>query len=157
MQKITPILFTPEGINKLKQEQEQLLSTRPVAVEELRKAREMGDLSENAFYKTARQKLSGIDSRLRRLNHLLLAARKIIPTDKSKVGFGCFVQLQSNSKKYTYQIVGSYEADPFKGKISYISPLGSALVGKCIGDTASLELPTGIVNYQVKDISLTQQ
>ncbi|HVZ58997.1 MAG TPA: transcription elongation factor GreA [Patescibacteria group bacterium] len=151
--KVDPIPFTLDGFNKLKEERTRLLSERPEAVMHLKKAREMGDLSENGYYKSSRWKLSQIDSRLRYLNHMLRYG-KIIESKKSdSVELGSTVVLFDGSKEVTYQIVGGEESNPSQGSISYKSPLGKALLGKKINEKVQFHAPVGIIVYLIKAIS----
>jgi transcription elongation factor GreA len=151
---LVKILFTPAGLEDIKRQQQKLIDQRPAAVEDLRKSREMGDLSENAYYRTSRAKLSSIDSQLRRFNRMIIAAKTVIPTSTEVISFGCFVTVALGSKHIKYQIVGSFEADPIGGTISYQSPLGKALLGHKVGDNIKVDAPSGPVNYQIVSIDL---
>ena len=150
---LSPISFTKEGLEKVKEEVLQLLLKRPIAVNELRTAREMGDLSENAAYHVARAKLSHIDSRLRHLNNLISRSHVHAPPLQGIVGLSSKVKLQNRDQTLEYQIVGSFEADPSLGKISHISPLGRLLMGKKIGDEVSVKTPSDINLYKILNVS----
>jgi transcription elongation factor GreA len=144
--------FTQEGFFKVKKEYEDLLVSRKGAVEQLRTAREMGDLSENAAYKVARQKLSSIDARLRKL-FLILKTAKIKKVEfKGIVDFGTKVTLITDGKELVYRIVGGFETDPSLGKLSEQSPLGRALVGKKVGETVEINAPVGKISYRILKI-----
>ncbi|OGG20621.1 hypothetical protein A3D03_05375 [Candidatus Gottesmanbacteria bacterium RIFCSPHIGHO2_02_FULL_40_13] len=147
------ISFTKEGLEKVKEEKRLLLLKRPQAVDELRIAREMGDLSENAAYHVARAKLSQTDSRLRHLDNLIRRAHIHNPPIQGTVGLGSKVKLQNRDKAFEYQIVGSFEADPAQGKISHISPLGRLLMGKKIGDEVSVKTSSSLNPYKILNIS----
>lgn len=147
-----PISFTKEGLDKVKEEKESLLIKRPSAVNELRTAREMGDLSENAAYHIARARLSQIDSRLRHLDNLIRHAHIHAPPIQGIVGISSKVKLLKSGKTLEYQIVGSFEADPSLGKISHISPLGRLLMGKKTGDEVSIKSPSGNNLFKILDI-----
>lgn len=146
------ILFSKDGLNKFRQELTDLQSKRPTAVDNLRLAREMGDLSENGAYKAARQELGRIDSRLRYLANIIKNA--VIADDKSKdeIIIGSKVTLESDGKTYKYEIVGSFESNPSEGKISHISPLGKQLMGRKQGSIINLSLPSGITSYKIISI-----
>ncbi|HZE86855.1 MAG TPA: transcription elongation factor GreA [Methylomirabilota bacterium] len=146
------IRFTKEGYEKLKSEYETLLKQRPFVIEDLKKAREMGDLSENGYYKASRAKLSFIDSRLQRIAYDLKHATIITVTQNGKVAIGCHVSLLFEDKTVTFQIVGDLEANPSEGKISLLSPLGKALVNKKVGEEAMIETPTGKRVYKIATI-----
>ncbi len=150
------IPFTPLGYNAVKDEYETLHKNRPAAVLDLKKAREMGDLSENGYYKAARWKLSGIDSNLRRLKMLLSYGVVIVPMNNKTVSIGCLITLQNEDRTYKYTIVGNFEANPAKGKISYISPLGSELVGKKVGDQIETIAPAGKIKYNIVKIEIEE-
>lgn len=143
------IFFTAEGLEEVKKEKERLLAKRKPAVENLRIAREMGDLSENGAYKAARAELSSIDSRLRHLTRLLRFGRVGNAPAAGTIGIGSKVKL-FDGKKYTeYEIVGSFESDPSMGKISHVSPIGKNLIGKRTGDKITAAAPNGILYYQI--------
>lgn len=122
--------FTKEGFEKLQQEKEKLLSERPFVISELKRARELGDLSENGLYKSSKMRLGQIDSRVFRLSNMIKGTKIIEPQKNGTINLGSTVTISDGKKEFTYTIVGSEEANPKEGKISNISPLGSALVGK---------------------------
>jgi len=151
------IRFTKEGYEKLKEEYGDLLKQRPLAVAELKKAREMGDLSENGYYKASRSKLSFIDGRLRRFSDYLKRA-DIIDADGKKlpidtVYIGSTVTLSDGKREKTYQIVGDLEAQPSEGKLSLLSPVGRAIVGKSLNSEVEIETPAGNFAYKITKIS----
>jgi transcription elongation factor GreA len=143
------IQFTKSGYEKIKNEYEDLLKQRPDAVEHLKKAREMGDLKENGYYKASRSKLNSIDNRLFNLKILLKRARIIDNTSTELINLGCTVYLKQVDFEIHYQLVNKYEADPAIGKISDASPLGGALVGKKVGDKVIIKAPAGSITYTI--------
>lgn len=144
------IRFTKEGFEKIKKEYEDLLAKRPAVIEDLQKARELGDLKENGYYQASRQKLSYIDGRLFRLKMDMKHALIIeTPTIKDKISIGSKVTLSDSEKELIYTIVGDFEANPSEGKISLLSPIGKALEGKKIGDEIHLNLPKGKITYKI--------
>jgi transcription elongation factor GreA len=147
------ILFTQEGYDDVLAEKRSLLAERPDAVEQLRKAREMGDLSENGYYKAARARLSSIDARLRRLERLVRLGKVVANVPTGTVGFGSKVMLESSRGSQEFTIVGGYESDPGKGTISHISPLGKLLMGRKAGDVVTLHAPKGDMAYTIASIS----
>ncbi len=154
---INKIRFTKEGYEKLKEEYDDLLRQRPLAVLDLKKAREMGDLSENGYYKESKLKLNFIDGRLRRFSDYLKRA-DIIDTDGTKlpidtVYIGSKVTLSDSKKERTYQIVGDLEANPGEGKLSLLSPIGRAIVGKKLEEEVEIETPAGKYTYKITKIS----
>ena len=146
MQKV--IYFTKKGYEDKRKEYEELLNKRPDAVKDLAKAREMGDLSENGYYKSARFKLSDIDRQLRHLKHLLKVGR-VKETNGVGIDIGSLVTMQTASGERTYEIVGTYEAHPSDGKISLDSPLGKALFGKKEGDSTKLRVGDNAISIRI--------
>ena len=148
------IPMTTEGLAPLKDELHQLKTVERYAViKQIADAREHGDLSENAEYQAARERQSFIEGRIIELEDVVSRADVI---DISKlsgktVRFGASVTVADvdTDEKITYQIVGAYEADLKKKKISIQSPLGRALIGKTIGDTAEVIAPGGGKAYDV--------
>ncbi len=147
--KPTKIPITQAGFDKLVSEKAQLESERPDAVENLRKAREMGDLSENGYYKASRQRLSFIDGRLRRLTNILKRAKIVVTANTGFVDIGSHVTIRANGREVEYTVVGGYESDPTQHTISHQSPLGRALMGKKAGDKAIVNAPAGQMTYEI--------
>src|SRR3990170_6555237 len=142
--------FTKKGYDDLVKEKNELTKSRPEAVFNLKTAREMGDLSENAAYKVARSKLSSVDRRLKFLTKILDNAYIMKVDFKGVVDVGCLVTVETDKGVQTYQIVNSHESDIANGKISYYSPVGRALIGKKINDVVVITTPNGKVNYKIK-------
>lgn len=147
------ILFTQAGFDKIVAEKAALEAQRPEAVDNLKKSREMGDLSENGYYKASRAKLSFIDGRLRRLERLIRLGKIITSTGTEYVGIGNSVTISDGIKEAVYTIVGGYESDPAQKTISHISPLGKALMGKKKNDLVEVRAPAGLKTYTIVDIS----
>ena len=147
------IRFTKKGFETLKKKYEDLRNSRPAAVLDLKRAREMGDLSENGYYKAARAKLSEIDKNLRTLLFELKSADVVKSSVNNKVGIGRTVKLSDGKKEIIFQIVGDLEADPSQKKISLLSPLGQALERKKVGDRAEIITPSGKISYKIIKIS----
>jgi len=147
------IPFTQTGLDKVRAERDKLTAERPDAVTHLQKAREMGDLSENGYYKESRARLSFIDGRLRHLEKILKNATVIAPAGGQTIGFGSKVRLKANNQEFEYTLVGSYESDPGQNTISARSPLGSALIGKTSGAKVTVAAPNGEIEYQVISVN----
>lgn len=145
------ISFTQKGFEDLKKEKETLTLQRKNAVVDLRKAREMGDLSENGYYKAARFKLTSIDRQIRMVTMLLRSANVPLVVPKDTIDIGCKVTIDDGKGKKEYHLVGGYESNPGEGKLSVISPIGKALVGKKSGDTIHIESPQGNRTFTVID------
>ena len=155
MAKPTPILFTKDGYAELEHEYAALSAKRPEYVKELTKAAEMGDRSENAAYKYAKQKLRQTDSRLRYLEKTINRAKVVTPSQNEYVEIGSEVVLNNGTKDITYRIVGGNESDPSKGLLSYQSPLGQALLRKKTGEKASVSTSMGEIIYVIQKIKAT--
>lgn len=146
------IKVTPEGLEKLKKEQEELIAKRPGVVDRMVQAREQGDLSENAGFHAARDELSRIDSRVRELKLITRFAQVISSSNDSTVSLGSTVVIDDGSGPREFKIVGKLEADPAGGRVSDESPLGSILIGKKVGDTVEFNSPDGKHNYKIMEI-----
>lgn len=147
------VYFTLSGLNTLKAEQESLRKKRIEAVAELKRARDMGDLSENAAYKVARFKLSGIDRRILQISLLMRNAKVVEKPSDGTIGIGSEVRVRQDSEEKEYEIVGAYESDPQQGKISHLSPLGKALLYKKAGDSVIFVTPSGQKEIQIKAVA----
>ena len=151
---MTKTPFTKQGYNDLVNERDLLTKSRPDAVLNLKTAREMGDLSENAAYRVARSKLSSIDRRLRFLTKILDNAYIMQVNFRGMVDVGCLVTVETKFGEQKYQIVNSHESDLANGKISYHSPVGQALIGKKVNDTVEISTPNGKITYKIKEIKI---
>jgi len=147
------IRFTKKGYEKLKKEYNELRKIRPSAVLDLKKAREMGDLSENGYYKASRTRLFEIDRNLRKFMLDLKSAVIVETSSKNIVGIGNVIILSDGKKEIKYEVVGDMEADPINGKISLLSPIGQAIENKKSGDKIEIQAPAGRSRYQILSIS----
>lgn len=144
--------LTQDGKVELETELSELKNRRSEIAEKIANARDYGDLSENAEYDAAREEQAQLESRVAELEEILQNADIIKPAKSNgTIRVGSTVDLK-NGKKVTYQIVGPVEADPLEGKISNESPIGSALMGKKVGDKVTIETPKGSVFYTVEDV-----
>src|SRR6266705_2468632 len=144
--------MTRPGFDKLSAELDRLKRVdRPTIVKAIAEARAHGDLSENAEYHAAREKQSFIEGRIAELEGKVSGAQVIDPpTSGDRVTFGSTVLLEDEGgKEYRYQIVGSDESEPAKGRISVLAPLARTLIGKKVGDTATAELPGGKKKFEI--------
>jgi transcription elongation factor GreA len=142
--------ITAEGRKDLEKELEQLISQRPAIAERIATARAFGDLSENEEYSAARGEQKVVEGRILELQGILKNAKIIRTGKKEKVAMGVTVVVESGSKKQTFMVVGAVEANPLEGKISNESPIGQALIGLKVGETA--KLPNGKV-YKIVELS----
>jgi len=149
--------MTPGGLRALEEELRELKSVeRPAVIKAIAEARTHGDLSENAEYTAARERQSFIEGRILELEDIIARADVI---DVSKlagkiVKFGATVKLadEDTDEEVRYQIVGPYEADLNKGRISITAPLGRALIGKTVGDTVEVQTPKGGKSYGIVSV-----
>ncbi len=147
--------ISKDGLEKVKVELEQLINIeRPEVIERIARARELGDLSENAEYHEAREKQSFIEGRIQELEYLLKNATIIKASKKTDaVSIGSTVHAScDNGLKLKYTIVGHTEANPGEGRISNESPLGQAFIGKGIGHEFELNVPAGKIKCKITHI-----
>lgn len=148
--------LTQEKFDELQKELEHLITTvRKEIADSLEYARSLGDLSENAEYQSARELQAATEERIRRLESIIKSATIVSEKKKGVAGFGSEVMIRKKGEKdeHTYTIVGSEEADMRAKKISHLSPLGKALMGKKKGDTFVFKTPAGSQEYTVVSIS----
>jgi len=152
------IPITRDGLQKLKEELEGLQKVeKPNNIRAIEEARSHGDLSENAEYHAAKEKQSFIAGRINELQDVIGKAEVIDIEEgpKDRVVFGRTVLLYDvlGDREISYQLVGAYESDPEKGKISIKSPLGQALIGREVGDDVKVQVPRGDQEFEVLEIS----
>lgn len=146
--------LSQERYEELQKELETLKSdARKEVADDLKRAKEFGDLSENAEYAEARQKQAMIESRIFELEELLKKANIIKKSQGTdEVQIGSTVTVKREGKNFTYDIVGSDESRPEENKISNESPLGRAFIGKKVGETVEVSAPAGMVTYKIMSI-----
>jgi transcription elongation factor GreA len=148
--------LTKEKFEELKGELDVLKSTkRKEIAESLEYAKSLGDLSENAEYQQARELQASTEERIAKLESILKSAVIVALHHSEKVEIGSTVTVQKDGEKdkKVFKIVGSEEADTAQGKISYVSPLGSAIMGKKKSESFAFKTPKGEVHYKVTDIA----
>ena len=150
--------YTEEGLQKLKDELDNMKSVqRPRISGQIADARDKGDLSENAEYDAAKEAQGLLEMKIAQLEDILANARIIDESqlDTSKVLVLSKVKLknQANGMEMTYTLVSEKEADLKTGKISVDSPISKGLLGKEVGDVAEIEIPNGIIKFQIMEIS----
>ena len=149
---MTEELLSQEKFEDLTKELDELRTTRRKEVaEQLEYARSLGDLSENAEYQEAREMQAAVEERINKLESILKNAKIVHGTKTDSVSMGSTVTVQKvdGDEKHVYIIVGAEETNMFEGKISYHSPLGSALMGKKKGDQFSFHTPRGTQKYKI--------
>lgn len=146
------VQITPEGLEQVKRELDELVThRRPDIVAKIKAARELGDLSENFEYHSARNEQSFIETRIKELeaivkNHVLIEP----PKSTGRVEMLSTVTFtEDGGEPEQYRIVGPTEADPGGGKVSYESAIGKALLGRKVGDEVEVQTPTG-GSYTIK-------
>jgi transcription elongation factor GreA len=144
--------MTREGNERLKEELDRLKRVeRPAITRAIAEARAHGDLSENAEYHAAREKQGFTEARIKDLEAKISTAEVIDPpTSGDRVTFGSTVRVEDQDGKETlYQIVGSEETDPTRGRISVMAPLARTLIGKKVGDSVEAQLPGGKKRFEI--------
>jgi len=149
--------ITKTGFAKLKKELEQLKSVAvPENIRDIETARAHGDLSENAEYTAAKERQSFIHGRIQELENNLATSEIIdlsnLTTEKVVFGSCVIIADVQTGNGTTYQLVGPYESDINDNKISVTSPIGKALIGKCIGEEVRVNTPGGMREFEIMDI-----
>ena len=142
------VILTPEGLQKLKDELEELSGNRRRAVaNRIKEAREFGDISENSEYDDAKNEQMMLEQKIAQLEERLRSAQVVNPSELSndlvRVGVTVNVKDEKTGDSDKYTIVGSAEANPSERKLSNESPVGKALLGHKRGDTVDVALPSG--------------
>ena len=144
------VILTPEGYEKLKQQIEELETTkRREVADRIREAREFGDISENAEYDDAKNEQAMLEKQIADLEDKLRAATVL---DEVSVGTRVRVKDVDQGDVDTYEIVGSAEADPANSRLSNESPVGRALIGHKKGETVEVSVPAGAIRLKIMDI-----
>jgi transcription elongation factor GreA len=144
--------LTQDGVEQLKKELSELVGQRAQVADRIKQARELGDLSENAEYQTAREEQDRLEVRIGELEHVLQNLQIIKkPKSDGKVRLGSKIKLQATRGKsqQEFQIVGTLEADPLNGKISDESPIGKALMGKKVGERVEIKTNSHTTAFNV--------
>ncbi len=151
------MLLTREGYEKIVAEHEDLVTVkRKEVAERIKEAISYGDISENSEYDSAKNEQAELEERINKLENMMRKAKIIDESSMTndRVGIGLKVkvkELESN-EIIEFAIVGSTEAEPFEGKISNESLVGAGLLGKVVNDIAEIQVPDGVVSYQVLEI-----
>lgn len=155
------VILTPSGLKKLEEELEELKTVkRREVAERIKEAIGHGDLSENSEYDEAKNEQAFIEGRIITLEKMLRNARIISgeDVDTELVNVGSTVKLKDieMGEVVEYTIVGSAESDPMNNKISNESPVGQALIGKTKGAIVDVNVPAGVIQYEILDISFNK-
>ncbi len=152
------IPITREGLERIKTELNHLVSVeRPQNIRAIEEARRHGDISENAEYHAAKERQSFLGGKINELKSVIGKSEVLeietSPTDTVVFGTTVLLYNLDTDEEVRYQLLGPYESDPDKGKISVISPLGQALIGREVGEEISVKTPGGIQEFEILEIS----
>lgn len=153
------IYMTEEGLTKLKEEIQQLETIeRPRIIAAIAEAREKGDLSENAEYDAAKEAQGVLETKIAQLKARLMDARILdaseIRTDEVQILTKVRVRMKNNGVEKTFQLVTEGEANIAEGKISVTTPIAKGLLGKKVGEIAQVQVPAGMMEFEILEISL---
>ena len=150
--------YTKEGLDKLNDELEQLKNIeRPKISAQIAEAREKGDLSENAEYDAAKEAQGLLELKISKLETVIASARVVdesqLDTSKALILSKVKIKNTANGAIMEYTLVSEKEADLKQKKISVDSPIGEGLLGKSVGDIAEVKVPTGLMKFEIIEIS----
>jgi transcription elongation factor GreA len=157
---MTPIKYiTEDGLKKLKEELDQLENVeRPNISKQIAEARDKGDLSENAEYDAAKEAQGLLEMRIAKLKDTIANSRIIdesrLDTEKVQLLNKVVIKNLKNGAKMTYTIVPDSEADLKSGKLAISTPIAKGLLGKKLGDKVEIQVPSGLMTFEVIEISL---
>jgi transcription elongation factor GreA len=152
--RVAPTMVTAGGLKVLQAELLELTTVRrPEVILRVKSARELGDLRENADYEAARNEQSFLEGRIRDLEQMIKTAVVIQTVDATSISLGSRVVVDAEGSRVTLDIVGSAEADPAKGRISDVSPVGKALLGHRAGDEVVIRTPGNDIHYLVIEVA----
>jgi transcription elongation factor GreA len=151
--------FTEEGLARLKKELEQLTSVeRPAISQQIAEARDKGDLSENAEYDAAKEAQGLLEMKIARLEDMVAKARIIdeskIDTSQVQILNKVKIKNTKNNQQVEYMLVSENESDVKSGKISVATPIARGLLGKKVGDVVDIKVPSGLMSFEIMEISL---
>jgi len=156
---MTVTYMTEEGLRKLKEELVQLESVeRPKISQQIAEARDKGDLSENAEYDAAKEAQGMLEGKIAQLKGVIASARlideSIIGTDTVQIMNKVTIKNLATNKQMTYMLVSESESDLKSGKIAVSTPIAQGLMGKKVGDKAEIQVPSGVMHFEIIEISL---
>lgn len=148
-----PQFLTKNGYKKLKKRFKKLKEERKEIAKRIEKAKEMGDISENAGYEKAKEDQAFTEGKIQKLKNIFRNAKIVEKQEGSKIGIGSQMKVKVDGEEKKLHLVGEGEIDPAAGKISYESPIGKKLMGKEKGDEITVETPSGETTYKVMEVS----
>ena len=149
--------MTEEGLKKLKEELQYLETVeRPRVIASIAEARDKGDLSENAEYDAAKEAQGALESKIAQIKLQLTEVRVLdtndIQTDEVQIFNKVRVRVRNTGKEKVYHLVTEGEANSLEGKISITTPIARGLMGKKVGDVAKVQVPAGLMEYEILEI-----
>lgn len=149
-----PILLTAEGLERLKNELQQVKARRIEAADRMKEAAQPGDIEDNPEYEQAKEEVARLDERIYELEEMIGRAQIIQERHSSVIEPGSTIEVEDEEgTRMTYHLVGAVEADPGAGRISVESPVGRALVGKQKGDRVSVSVPAGTIELKIISVN----
>jgi transcription elongation factor GreA len=148
-----PVLLTPGGLQKLKQDLERVQARRLEAFERMKEAAQPGDIEDNPELEQAKEEVARFDDRIYELQEMIGRAQIIEGRNSGVAEPGSTIEVEDDEgETIVYYLVGAVEADPGTGRISVESPVGRALVGRRAGERVSVEVPAGMVELTIKTV-----
>jgi transcription elongation factor GreA len=152
-----PTWISADGLARLRAEHVELTTARrPEVIARIKAAKELGDLKENSDYTAAREEQSFLEGRIAQIEATLRTARVIETTEaktNGRIALGATVTIEDDGGgQTTFRLVGSAEADPANGRISNVSPVGRAILGRTAGETVEIAAPRGTVRYRIVSV-----
>ena len=150
--------YSAEGLKKLKEELIQLEQVeRPRVTVEIADARDKGDLSENAEYHAAKEEQSHLEFKIAKLKNVISSARILdesqLDTSKVLIHSNVVIKNTANGMEFKYRLVADSETDVRNGKLSVNSPIGKGLLGAKVGDVSEIQVPSGVMKFEIISIS----
>jgi transcription elongation factor GreA len=150
--------YSTEGLKKLKEELIQLEQVeRPRVTVEIADARDKGDLSENAEYHAAKEEQSHLEFKIAKLKNVISSARILdesqLDTSKVLIHSNVVIKNTANGMEFKYRLVADSETDVRNGKLSVNSPIGKGLLGAIVGDISEIQVPSGVMKFEIISIS----
>lgn len=145
-----PVLLTSDGLERLKNELQQVRARRLEATERMKEAAQPGDIEDNPEYEQAKEEVGRLDDRIYELDEMIGRAQIIEKRHADVIEAGSTIEIRDEQgEQHIFQVVGGAEADPAAGRISVESPVGRALVGRKKGETVEVSVPAGTVEITI--------
>jgi transcription elongation factor GreA len=157
MQAEKEVILTARGLKKIEEELDQLRTvSRKRVAERIRDSKQFGELSDNSEFEDAKNEQAFVEGRIEELRQILAAARVVETEDvlSDEVSIGCIVGVKDleSDDQWEWTIVGTFEADPAEDRISNESPVGEALMGRRVGEIATIDIPAGKAKYEIMSL-----